>query len=202
MPETTAPQAPVKADPQVTRGQLVFLLVYSVLMLVLPVIGVLVMLFQPVPEGIRDALPLERTLILACLLGASAGCIHSLASISLHAGKSELTSPWIPFYLCRPFVGAGMALVTSLVLVSGLGGFKVTDEVAIIAWASLAGLYSQPALDKLRDVFSSLFATREQLQEQAAKYSAPASATTEAEAAEEGEQANDAADGNAAKHAA
>ena len=50
-----------------------------------------------------------------------------------------------------------MALMTYLVLASGVMGFKAENELVVLAWSALAGLYSQPALDKLKEVFETIF---------------------------------------------
>jgi hypothetical protein len=101
--------------------------------------------------------PLSTMIWLTSLLGAGGGTIHGLASLSVHVGRATFHPNWTLFYLARPFVGAGMALITYLVLSSGIGGFVAEKELVLFAWAALAGLYSQPALDKLRDLFVSLF---------------------------------------------
>jgi hypothetical protein len=104
-----------------------------------------------------------RMYLLSMCLGAAMATIHSLASLSAHAGRGDLQASWFLFYFCRPFMGAGMALVTCLILVSGIGGFvvdPVQKETTLLAWSALAGLYSQPALDKLRDLFATLFGNR------------------------------------------
>jgi len=95
-----------------------------------------------------------------CLLGAAMGSVHGLASISAHAGKRNLEASWFTFYLARPITGAGMSLITMLVLKGSIGGFEVNDEKALLAWAALAGLYSQPALDKLKEVFATFLRTK------------------------------------------
>lgn len=55
-----------------------------------------------------------------------------------------------------------MALTTIIVLLSGLLGFSLDissnkSVFVCFGWAVLAGLYSQPALEKLKDVFEALF---------------------------------------------
>lgn len=99
-------------------------------------------------------------MIHVALMGALSGSIHGIASLTAHAGKGDLESGWASFYVGRPFVGAAMAVVTALVLKGGLGGFDVKNDMALMGWAALAGLYSQPALDKLKELFDTLFRTR------------------------------------------
>ena len=101
-----------------------------------------------------------RMALFTGLLGVAGGAVHGLASLSWHVGKATFDPVWTMFYIARPFIGAGMALVTYLVLKGGIGGFNVQSDLALLAWATLAGLYSQPALDKLRDIFATIFGTK------------------------------------------
>ena len=105
------------------------------------------------PDGIDAAL---KSLPCMAAVGASTGALHSLASLAVRAGRKNLHTSWAAYYVIRPFTGAGVAVVTSLVLLSGIGGFNVTSLPAQLGWAALAGLYSEQALTKLRDVFSTL----------------------------------------------
>lgn len=93
------------------------------------------------------------------LLGAIGGSIHGLASVTEHQGNQDLKPQWAGFYVARPFLGAGMALATCLILASGVGGFQVEERLPLMAWSLLAGLYSQAALDKLKEIFDTIFRT-------------------------------------------
>lgn len=177
---STTPQVPIEGDEVATGSetdrnptsppmnlmgsrQRVVVVTYSIFFLLVPAAW-FIELYSA--GRIKDPSDL---LLLTALLGAAMGSVHSLASIAIHAGRGNLGAPWVIFYICRPFTGVGIALVTSLVLMSGLGGFKVPYEenpLPLLAWASLAGLYSQPALDKLRELFDTLFRTRASDQEE------------------------------------
>ena len=104
-------------------------------------------------------IPSVKMVLFSSLLGASGGAIHGLASVAWHTGKGTYDSKWTMFYLAQPFLGAGIAITIVLVLQSGIGGFNVQNNLALLAWAALAGLFSQPALDKLRDLFAAIFKT-------------------------------------------
>jgi hypothetical protein len=102
-------------------------------------------------------LPDERLLILVVLAGALGGVLHGLTSLAAHAGSGRLDVRWWVFYVARPVVGAGLAFVVVLVLRGGLFGVSVPEgdggERVLLGWAALAGLFSSPALRKLKDVF-------------------------------------------------
>jgi hypothetical protein len=105
--------------------------------------------------------PGERLFILVLLAGAVGGILHGLTSLAAHAGAGRLSVSWWVFYVARPVVGAGLALVVALVLRSGMLGFAVQDgeagERVLFAWGALAGLFSSPALKKLKDVFDGVW---------------------------------------------
>lgn len=76
-------------------------------------------------------------------------------------GNRYLRSSWVPFYLLLPLVGASAALVFYIVLRGGLfspdAGTGEANPFGFAAVAGLVGLFSEEAMKKLRDVFSSLF---------------------------------------------
>lgn len=109
----------------------------------------------PAPPAGYDPL-----VVLTLLAGVVGGALHGLASMSFHAGRGAMYRSWWMFYVSRPFVGGGLAAVVYLVLRSGLAGFQVQPPAGfhtLLAWGALAGLFSTPAMRKLRDVFDAVF---------------------------------------------
>jgi hypothetical protein len=137
------------------QAQPVVLLVYNIVCL----LGTIAWLINGYSASSAPSLPFGKMVLFSSLLGALGGAMHGLASVVWHTGRGTYDAQWTMFYVGRPFLGAGMAVMTLLVLRSGVGGFNVENELALFAWAALAGLYSQPALDKLRDVFAAIFRT-------------------------------------------
>ena len=111
------------------------------------------------PDGARRYTE-GQMLLLVIIFGALGGTLHGLSSAAAHAGNARLYANWTLFYYARPWVGAGMALVVYLVVRGGVGGFALDNdrrgEFAAMGWAALAGLFSAPAMQKLRDVFESI----------------------------------------------
>lgn len=101
--------------------------------------------------------PGQEILVLVVLAGALGGVLHGLTSLAAHSGSGRLDRRWWVFYVARPVVGGGLALVVALVLRAGLLGISVADGAAgsrvLLAWGALAGIFSSPALKKLKDVF-------------------------------------------------
>jgi hypothetical protein len=103
-----------------------------------------------------------RLLLLATFIGAGGASIMALQSMGDYRGRSKLTKNWFTFYLVRPFVGGGVALVFYLVIRGGfLSGTDIdtgtTTPFGIVAVAALVGMFSDKAILKLSEVFLTLF---------------------------------------------
>jgi hypothetical protein len=100
--------------------------------------------------------------VIVAASGALGGLIHTIRSLSWYLGNRYLRWSWVPFYLLLPVVGASGATVFYLVFRAGL--FSPSTNTAEVnpfgfaAVASLVGLFSEQALEKLQDVFGSLLA--------------------------------------------
>lgn len=100
--------------------------------------------------------------VIVATAGALGGLIHTIRSLSWYVGNRYLRWSWVPFYLLLPVVGASGATVFYLVFRAGLfsPSTSTTDvnPFGFAAVASLVGLFSEQALEKLQDVFGSLLA--------------------------------------------
>lgn len=103
------------------------------------------------------------------LAGALGGVLHGLASLEVHSGRRQLHLSWWVFYVARPFVGAGMAMCVFLIFVGGIAGISWDPQKpwVAVAWAAMAGLFSSPALRKLRDIFEAAFSASQQSKNEA-----------------------------------
>ena len=111
-----------------------------------------------------DLHPETRLLLIAILAGALGSYIHAATSFSTYVGNRTLVKSWILWYYLRPFIGAGLALMFYFLLRGGLlllvtnsQSHEEVSDFGIAAVASLAGMFSKQATDKLREVFDSLF---------------------------------------------
>jgi len=122
-----------------------------------------------------------RLMILAALAGALGAYIHLATSFADFAGNDALTASWGWWYLLRPFIGMSLAEVVYLSLRGGLlstggnGAAGAISPYGVAAVASLTGLFSKQATDKLREVFETLFRTQEKVERRDALPTAPAS---------------------------
>jgi hypothetical protein len=99
--------------------------------------------------------------IIVAAAGALGGIIHATRSLAIYTGTRTLRWSWIPYYLLLPLIGALGGTLFYLVLRAGL--FSPSTEVdqaspfGFAAVAALAGLFSQQALEKLRELAGQIF---------------------------------------------
>jgi hypothetical protein len=110
--------------------------------------------------------PQKAVIIMVVLLGILGGLIHLASSLTMYVGNRDLKRSWIIYYVLAPLQGAGLApllylLLKSAVLspqTSGGSGTENLNLTAIYAFAGLTGLFAKQAIEKLADVFATLFA--------------------------------------------
>ena len=100
------------------------------------------------------------------LLGALGGLIHLASSLTMFVGNRDLKQSWTTYYLLSPVQGAALAPLLYLLLKSAVlspqllagSGTQNLNLTAIYAFAGLTGLFAKQAIEKLADVFATLFA--------------------------------------------
>jgi hypothetical protein len=113
--------------------------------------------------------------------GALGGLIHTTRSVSWYTGNRNLRWSWMLFNLMLPIVGALAGTVFYIVLRAGL--FSPTapaDSVSaygFTAVAIMAGLFSEQAMEKLRQIAAELFSPEPQGADHTAPENAPKSRT-------------------------
>ena len=91
-------------------------------------------------------------------------------SLARFVAFRDLERSWFLFYLFRPPVGAGLAVIVYFVLQTGLlspvsagtnlNGGASDGVYRILALASLTGLFARQAIEKLSEVFDVMFRTK------------------------------------------
>jgi len=106
-----------------------------------------------------------RLILLVLLCGALGSYIHSATSFVDFTGNNALKKSWLWWYIMRPFIGGTLALIFYFLI---RGGFLSTGSDAsnisifgITALAGLVGMFHKKATDKLKEVFDSLFRSKE-----------------------------------------
>jgi hypothetical protein len=105
-----------------------------------------------------------QLLMLVMVAGALGSFLHTATSFADFVGNEKLARSWLWWYLLKPFVGMGLAVIFYLVI---RGGFLSAGAEAgkvniygIAALAGLTGMFSKQATDKLGEVFTTLFQTK------------------------------------------
>jgi IPT/TIG domain len=92
--------------------------------------------------------------------GALGGTIHAIRSLGWYVGNRNLRQSWVLRYLLLPAVGALLAFVLYLLLraglVSGPGSSDASSAFGFAAVSALVGLFSDQAVEKLKQVFETL----------------------------------------------
>ncbi len=113
--------------------------------------------------GVSFSLGPESLLVVAMLIsGVIGACVFSVFAISLHLGHyKDFDKSWTAWYLLRPFIGAGLALIVSFMVRSGTltvgSGSSSLNLVGLSGVGALAGVFAEQALRKLNEVADSLF---------------------------------------------
>lgn len=107
--------------------------------------------------------PSRRYLLIVALAGALGSYVHLATSFAVYAGNRQLKASWVWWYVLRPFIGTGLAIILYFVvrggLLAGNGSEEDLNLYGIAAIAGMAGMFSKQATDKLEEVFKSLFKT-------------------------------------------
>jgi hypothetical protein len=95
------------------------------------------------------------------LAGALGGLVHTVRSFSMYVGTRKLLWSWVPFNLLLPVVGALGGTLFYLVFRAGLFSSSTTTSSAspygFAAIAALVGLFSEQAVEKLRQIAQQMF---------------------------------------------
>jgi hypothetical protein len=110
------------------------------------------------------ALNEKDLLLLVILAGALGSSAHGATSLASYVGNKKFNSTWTWWYILRPFIGMVIAVIIYFVLRAGFltmgGDEKNISPYGIVAFAALAGMFSKNAIDKLSELFDTLFKTR------------------------------------------
>ena len=99
-------------------------------------------------------------------MGAIGSCVHAVTSLCGFVGNQRMISSWVLWYFFRPVVGVLLALLAYFLLRLGFvspqlaADSNVINPYGVAALSGLVGLFSKQAVDKLREVFDTLFKSR------------------------------------------
>jgi len=102
--------------------------------------------------------------VVVALGGMLGGLVHTFRSLSWYVGNRNLLWSWVPFNLMLPVVGALGGTIFYVVLRAGLfspsGSADEASPFGFTAVAMLVGLFSEEAMEKLRQIAANVFADR------------------------------------------
>ena len=104
-----------------------------------------------------------RLLVLAALADGIGAVIHVATSFSTFVGNGTLRTRWIWWYALRIVIGISLGLLVVFFLRAGLiTGASVdgVNEFGVVAIGALVGMFSKQFVDKLSQVFDTLFGTQ------------------------------------------
>jgi hypothetical protein len=104
----------------------------------------------------------DRLLLIVLLCGALGALVHGLRSLSWYVGNREAVWSWGAMYLLLPFLGSALSFIFYLVI---RGGFfspsssagESASPFGFAAMSALIGMFSEPAVNKLRKVAFTIF---------------------------------------------
>lgn len=102
----------------------------------------------------------QRIIILVLLAGALGSFIHAATSFSNFVGQGKIEKSWIWWYLLRPVIGMGIALVFYFVFRGGLLNdtkIETLNIYGVMILSALSGLFTDRATLKLEEIFQALF---------------------------------------------
>jgi hypothetical protein len=102
-----------------------------------------------------------RYILLAASMGAVGSAIQAMTFYGSYVGKRAFERSWTVWYVFRPFVGMPLALIFYFVIRGGFfslaAGTDAVSPFGVAALCGLVGMFSKQAMDKLQELFGSLF---------------------------------------------
>ena len=118
----------------------------------------------------------------ATMFGAGIGsAVATMLAYLEHASeKKDFEVAYAPWYIARPLMGMLLGLIFYFLLQDGLLAVVVHEsssanlsEVGLAGVGALVGLFSKEAIEKLRELFNTLFSTQKSLEESLLKRMPP-----------------------------
>lgn len=105
-----------------------------------------------------------RYILLVAISGGLGSYVHLATSFVDYVGNRKFVMNWTWWYLLRPSIGSTLAIIVYFTfrggLVTGQSGAEQLSPYGVAAIASLAGMFSKQATDKLREIFDNIFQTK------------------------------------------
>jgi len=165
---------PFPVPPTIPIGVWLALITLALVVGLLETLAPTFFILERFPElscGTGDQRCVDRLNLLVSIFAAGVGAmVTTIAGYLEHASEvRDFEVSYVPWYFARPATGMLLGIVYYFVMKGGL--FMTVGEVqstelnpyGIAAVAALVGLFSKQAVEKLREVFETLFITRTQV---------------------------------------
>lgn len=107
----------------------------------------------------------QTTFLLVFLAGMQGAFLHMATSFGYHCKNGPLTKRSSWWYLLRMPIGGTLGLMVVGALITSVFSsnieVKSLNIIGLLTISSLSGMFSKQAIDKLADVFDTMFAKRE-----------------------------------------
>lgn len=132
----------------------------------------------PVPEvvetsyfGVHKEVSGELLMLIITLLtGALGGTLHAIRSYFFWVGRREFSKDYTSWYLLKPIAGSFAAFIFYLVVRGGFftpgTSIEGASPYGFAALAGLVGLFSDQAVEKLKEVAENLFTKPKEIEEE------------------------------------
>ncbi len=105
---------------------------------------------------------------LVVFAGGLGSFVHIATSLTDFVGNKKFVASWTLWYIIRPLIGGGLALIVYLVIRGGLfaptsASEGVLNSYGLVALSAMTGMFSKQATDKLREVFDTIFSTNNEV---------------------------------------
>jgi hypothetical protein len=124
---------------------------------------------ESTPELHKDHRPIHLNtilLILVAIMGFLGNMIHVASSFTSYIGNGTFEPRWILWYFVKPFTAAGLAVIVYFVIRAGFLGAGADPAsinlYGILAMSALAGLFTDNAALKLKEVFDVIFKPKDE----------------------------------------
>ncbi len=147
-----------------TKRQIYWLFAYGVLF----TLALLTILRLGWGQAVAPGAGAATILQVVIVAGGLGGCLRLLPSLVTYVGNRELLRSWLLHYYVMPVLGAGLAPLIYFLFFSGQIGAQDGSDDAVqnlhyaVALTALTGLFAKDGMDKLKDVYRTVFASTAQ----------------------------------------
>jgi hypothetical protein len=101
--------------------------------------------------------------LIVLFAGMLGGVVRGMYSYVKHLGMNDFSIKWLGYYFTLPYTGAALSIIIYFVIRGGFGGTSFGDGLtfnpfSFAALAALTGLFTENAMDKLKQVADTLLA--------------------------------------------